>query len=195
MLSGCTAERHWGGSNRTGEGGKIKVGLVTKTESNPYFIKLRDAARAAADAHGAELIALAGKFDGDNEGQVTAIENLVRQGVSGILITPPPGPQLSTGSAAAGAPWTAAAMTARNSFDSAAVPLPVSNSHMRSARSSATWPASNRAGRRPRVRRGRGEQRVIFGGRAVSASRGRGARRLRLRHVPLQNLELTRFAS
>jgi fructose transport system substrate-binding protein len=88
MLSGCTAERHWGGSNRTGEGGKIKIGLVTKTESNPYFVKLRDAARASADAHGAELIALAGKFDGDNEGQVTAIENLVRQGVSGILITP-----------------------------------------------------------------------------------------------------------
>ena len=88
VLSGCTAERHWGGSNRTGEGGKIKIGLVTKTESNPYFVKLRDAARASADAHGAEVIALAGKFDGDNEGQVTAIENLVRQGVSGILITP-----------------------------------------------------------------------------------------------------------
>jgi hypothetical protein len=54
VLSGCTAERHWGGSSRTGEGGKIKIGLVTKTESNPYFVKLRDAARAAADAHGAE---------------------------------------------------------------------------------------------------------------------------------------------
>ena len=54
----------------------------------PYFVKLRDAARAAADAHGAEVFALAGRFDGDNEGQVTAIENLVRQGVSGILITP-----------------------------------------------------------------------------------------------------------
>jgi fructose transport system substrate-binding protein len=88
LVSGCTAERHWGGSSRTGEGGKIKIGLVTKTESNPYFVKLRDAARASADAHGAEVLALAGKFDGDNEGQVTAIENLVRQGVSGILITP-----------------------------------------------------------------------------------------------------------
>jgi hypothetical protein len=38
VLSGCTAERHWGGSSRTGEGGKIKIGLVTKTESNPYFV-------------------------------------------------------------------------------------------------------------------------------------------------------------
>src|SRR6202165_4666981 len=88
VLSGWPAERHWGGSSRTGEGGKIKIGLVTKTESNPYFVKLRDAARAAADAHGAEVIALAGRVAGDTEGQVTAIENLVRQGVSGILITP-----------------------------------------------------------------------------------------------------------
>ena len=37
VLSGCTAERHWGGSSRTGEGGKIKIGLVTKTESNLYY--------------------------------------------------------------------------------------------------------------------------------------------------------------
>jgi fructose transport system substrate-binding protein len=34
------------------------------------------------------LVALAGAFDGDNEGQVTAIENMVGQGVKGILITP-----------------------------------------------------------------------------------------------------------
>ena len=33
-------------------------------------------------------MALAGAFDGDNEGQVAAIENMVGQGVKGILITP-----------------------------------------------------------------------------------------------------------
>src|SRR5260370_37226693 len=88
VLSGCTAERHWGGSSRTGEGGKIKIGLVTKTESNPYFVKLRDAARAAADAHGAEVIALAGKFDGDNQGHVTAIEKLVQTGRHRVSPTP-----------------------------------------------------------------------------------------------------------
>lgn len=68
--------------------GTVKVGLVTKTDSNPFFVKLREAAQAEADKEGAELIALAGEFDGDNEGQVAAIENLVGQGVSGILITP-----------------------------------------------------------------------------------------------------------
>jgi fructose transport system substrate-binding protein len=61
---------------------------VTKTETNPYFVKLRESAQAEADKSGAKLIALAGAFDGDNEGQVTAIENLVSQGVKGILITP-----------------------------------------------------------------------------------------------------------
>jgi fructose transport system substrate-binding protein len=66
----------------------VKVGLITKTDSNPYFVKLREAAKAQADKDGAALIALAGAFDGDNEGQVTAIENMVGQGVKGILITP-----------------------------------------------------------------------------------------------------------
>ncbi|HYN72630.1 MAG TPA: substrate-binding domain-containing protein [Nakamurella sp.] len=66
----------------------VKIGLVTKTDSNPFFVKMRETAQEEAQANGAELIALAGKFDGDNEGQVAAIENLVSQGVNGILITP-----------------------------------------------------------------------------------------------------------
>ena len=71
-----------------GSKGPIKIGLVTKTDSNPYFVKLRESAKAEAQKNGDTLIALAGKFDGDNAGQVTAIENLVQQGVKGILITP-----------------------------------------------------------------------------------------------------------
>jgi fructose transport system substrate-binding protein len=77
-----------GSSSDTGSSGPIKIGLVTKTDTNPYFVKLRESAKAAAQAQGDSVIALAGKFDGDNEGQVTAIENLVQQGVKGILITP-----------------------------------------------------------------------------------------------------------
>ena len=61
---------------------------MTKTDSNPYFVKLRESAKALAATKGAEVIALAGKFDGDNEGQVSAIENLIQQGVKGIMITP-----------------------------------------------------------------------------------------------------------
>jgi len=87
FTAGCSAERSGGGS-AGGPAGPVKVGLVTKTDTNPYFVTLRDAAKVAAQQQGAQLIALAGKFDGDNEGQVAAIENLVQQGVKGILITP-----------------------------------------------------------------------------------------------------------
>ena len=66
----------------------VLVGLVTKTEVNPYFVSLRHAAEAEARAKGARLIARAGKFDGDNEGQVSAIEDLISAGAKGILITP-----------------------------------------------------------------------------------------------------------
>lgn len=85
--AGCSTERA-ASSESPGDDGEVKIGLVTKTETNPYFVKLRESAQAAADKSGADLIALAGKFDGDNAGQVTAIENLVQQGVDGILITP-----------------------------------------------------------------------------------------------------------
>ncbi|MFI5693103.1 substrate-binding domain-containing protein [Kribbella sp. NPDC051586] len=82
----CTKTKSGGDSSDSG--GPIKIGLVTKTDTNPYFVKLRESAKAHARDKGAELIAVAGKFDGDNEGQVAAIENLVQQGVKGIMITP-----------------------------------------------------------------------------------------------------------
>jgi fructose transport system substrate-binding protein len=71
-----------------GPGGEILIGLVTKTEVNPYFVKLRESATAEAEKQGAKLIARFGKFDGDNEGQVAAVEALMSAGVKGILITP-----------------------------------------------------------------------------------------------------------
>jgi len=69
-------------------GDQIVIGLVTKTEVNPYFVKLRQAATAESEKQGAKLIARFGKFDGDNEGQVAAVEDLISAGVKGILITP-----------------------------------------------------------------------------------------------------------
>ncbi|WP_328315811.1 substrate-binding domain-containing protein [Streptomyces sp. NBC_00388] len=86
--TGCSSTRTGGGDSGPGSGDRAVVGLVTKTNSNPYFVKLRESAKAEADKRGAKLIALAGKFDGDNQGQVDAINNLVAQKVTGILITP-----------------------------------------------------------------------------------------------------------
>jgi fructose transport system substrate-binding protein len=66
----------------------VKVGLITKTDTNPFFVKMKEGALKAAATNGVELVTAAGKFDGDNEGQVTAIENMVAAGAKGILITP-----------------------------------------------------------------------------------------------------------
>ena len=64
------------------------VGLITKTNTNPFFVKMKAGAEATAKASDIELRSFAGKVDGDNEGQVAAIENLIAAGAKGILITP-----------------------------------------------------------------------------------------------------------
>ena len=64
------------------------IGLITKTETNPFFVNMKEGAQAAARAKGAKLMTAAGKADGDNAGQVTAIENMVAAGVKTGLITP-----------------------------------------------------------------------------------------------------------
>jgi fructose transport system substrate-binding protein len=65
----------------------IKVGLITKTDTNPFFVKMKEGAQKQAAKDGVTLLTAAGKFDGDNASQVTAIENMVTAGVKGILIT------------------------------------------------------------------------------------------------------------
>ena len=70
------------------QGEQVTVGLITKTETNPFFVKMKEGAQAAAQEENAKLLTAAGKFDGDNAGQVTAIENMVNAGAKGILLTP-----------------------------------------------------------------------------------------------------------
>lgn len=65
----------------------IKVGLITKDVTNPFFVKMRAGAEAQAKKAGATLIYAAGKNSSDNASQITAIENMVTAGVKGILIT------------------------------------------------------------------------------------------------------------
>jgi fructose transport system substrate-binding protein len=64
------------------------IGLITKTETNPFFVKMKEGANEAAKSKGAKLLTGAGKADGDNAGQVTAMENMIAAGAKTILITP-----------------------------------------------------------------------------------------------------------
>ncbi|MFI1712024.1 sugar ABC transporter substrate-binding protein [Streptomyces litmocidini] len=88
VLSALTLTACGSGAQGGAGGGGTKVGLITKTDTNPFFVKMKEGAERAAKDNGVELVSAAGKFDGDNAGQVTAIENMVNSGVKGILITP-----------------------------------------------------------------------------------------------------------
>ena len=71
-----------------GGGGNIIAGLITKTDTNPFFVTMKKGAQQAAGQQGVTLQTFAGKSDGDNESQVQAIENLLSAGAKGFLITP-----------------------------------------------------------------------------------------------------------
>jgi fructose transport system substrate-binding protein len=62
------------------------IGLITKTETIPFFVAMREGATAEARKHGAKLLTAAGKSVTDNASQVTAVENMVAAGAKTILI-------------------------------------------------------------------------------------------------------------
>ena len=64
------------------------VGLITKTNTNPFFVKMKQGFEAKAKELGLTPQSYAGKFDGDNDGEVRAIEQLISAGAKGILLVP-----------------------------------------------------------------------------------------------------------
>jgi fructose transport system substrate-binding protein len=65
----------------------ISACLITKTDTNPFFVKMREGALAKAEELGIELKTYAGRIDGDSESQIAAIESCIADGAKGILIT------------------------------------------------------------------------------------------------------------
>lgn len=61
--------------------------LITKTDTNPFFVKMKEGATAKAEELGITLKSFAGKIDGDHETQVAAIETCIADGAKGILLT------------------------------------------------------------------------------------------------------------
>lgn len=61
--------------------------LITKTDINPFFVKMKEGASAKAEELGIDLSTYAGKVDGDHETQVQAIETCIASGAKGILLT------------------------------------------------------------------------------------------------------------
>ena len=65
----------------------VSACLITKTDTNPFFVKMREGAEAKAAELGITLNSYAGKIDGDHETQVAAIETCIANGAKGILLT------------------------------------------------------------------------------------------------------------
>ena len=81
-LTACGSDDDAGGDD------KVAVTLITKDSVNPFWVAMQEGAKKAAAAEGVDLTIAAGKEDGDEEGQIQAIENAVAQGQDGILIAP-----------------------------------------------------------------------------------------------------------
>jgi len=62
--------------------------LITKNNTNPFFVKMAEGAESAAKAAGMDFQLAYGEKDGDAAPQIIAIENCVAAGAKGILITP-----------------------------------------------------------------------------------------------------------
>jgi fructose transport system substrate-binding protein len=67
---------------------ELSACLITKTETNPFFVKMREGAEAAAAEHNMTVNSYAGQYDGDHEAQVAAVETCIANGVDGIMLVP-----------------------------------------------------------------------------------------------------------
>lgn len=85
VLAGCGGSS---GGEPAGADETIGVSLITKTDSNPFFVAMREGAQEAAAEEGVDLTLAAGTSDADEAGQVEAVEDAVARGDAGILITP-----------------------------------------------------------------------------------------------------------
>jgi fructose transport system substrate-binding protein len=68
--------------------GEPLVGLVIKTQDNPFYVTMADAAKAQAKKNGLDLQLAAGSGQSDVDSQIKAIENFTAQGAKAILVTP-----------------------------------------------------------------------------------------------------------
>jgi fructose transport system substrate-binding protein len=87
LLALSTSLAACGGSDE-GDGDTVGVTLITKDSINPFFVAMQEGAKDAAGDANAELTIAAGAEDGDEAGQIEAIEESVARGDDGILITP-----------------------------------------------------------------------------------------------------------
>jgi len=86
--STSTSSAAAGASSAAGGGDKIAVSLITKDSTNPFFVAMQQGAKKAGEANGVDITIASGKAEGDDDGQIKAIESAIASKQKGILITP-----------------------------------------------------------------------------------------------------------
>ena len=77
-----------GGGGGGGGGDNVEISLITKDSTNPFFVAMQQSAKKAASDKGIKITIASGKEEGDDQGQIDAIENAITLQQDGILITP-----------------------------------------------------------------------------------------------------------
>jgi fructose transport system substrate-binding protein len=80
VLSAC--------SNSDSSSDTVAVSLITKDQSNPFFVAMIKGATEKAETLGVELTVTSGVDESDYAGQIAAIENAISAKHAGILIVP-----------------------------------------------------------------------------------------------------------
>jgi len=78
-LSACGGSASPGADGGSGGGKTTAVALITKTSTNPFFLAMKKGAEDEAAKDGVTLTYAAGAADGDEDGQVKAIEASVAE--------------------------------------------------------------------------------------------------------------------
>lgn len=66
----------------------VTVGLITKQETNPFWVTMREVAQDTAGSNDVELLTATGSSDVDVDSQVAALQEMTAAGADGILIAP-----------------------------------------------------------------------------------------------------------
>jgi fructose transport system substrate-binding protein len=67
---------------------RVTLGLITKQETNPFWVTMKDVAQDTADDDNVQLLTATGRSDVDYESQVRALQDMTDRGAKGILIAP-----------------------------------------------------------------------------------------------------------
>lgn len=84
--SGTSGTERTDGTESGGE--DIRLGVIFKTLSNPFYITMQEGVEAAAGKYGYQITVQAPELESDCERQMQIMENMITQQVDAIILTP-----------------------------------------------------------------------------------------------------------